>query len=115
LCIEITLRGITGSHLIACHGFGVLHVPDLGTTLYSKGITFDDEYKVLEVCNLRQAAKVLSTDMRLNMALMCRVSIFAEKGKTTIGLLEPLQMLSAPSQDTRTMAREGRTPRSDGR
>lgn len=42
----------------------------------------------------------MSTDMRLNMALPCRISAFTEKGKTRIGLIKPVQMLSALSQDT---------------
>lgn len=81
------------------HGFGVLHVHDLGTTLRGKGVAFDEECRVFEVCNPAQAAKVLSTDMRLNMALPCRISVFTEKGKTKIGLIKPVQMLSALSQD----------------
>ena len=81
------------------HGFGLLHVHDLGTTLRSKGIAFDNQCKVFEVCNPGQAAKVLSTDMRLNMALPCRISVFTDKGKTKIGLIKPVQMLSALSQD----------------
>jgi uncharacterized protein (DUF302 family) len=81
------------------HGFGVLHVHDLGTTIRSKGIAFDEECKVFEVCNPGQAAKVLSSDMRLNMALPCRISVFTEKGKTKIGLIKPVKMLSALSQD----------------
>jgi len=81
------------------HGFGVLHVHDLGTTLRSKGITFNDECKIFEVCNPAQAAKVLAIDMRLNMALPCRISVYTEKGKTKIGLIKPVQMLSALSQE----------------
>jgi uncharacterized protein (DUF302 family) len=81
------------------NGFGVLHVHDLGATLRSKGITFDEECKVFEVCNPAQAAKVLATDMRLNMALPCRISVFTEQGKTKIGLIKPVQMLSDLSQD----------------
>ncbi len=81
------------------HGFGVLHVHDLGTTLRSKGIAFDEQCKVFEVCNPSQAAKVLSADMRLNMALPCRISVFTEKGKTRIGLIKPAEMLSTLSQD----------------
>ena len=81
------------------HRFGVLHVHDLGTTLRSKGIEFDEECKIFEVCNPGQAAKVLSTDMRLNMALPCRISVFTERGKTKIGLIRPAQMLAALSQD----------------
>ena len=80
-------------------GFGVLHVHDLGTTLRGKGIAFGEECKIFEVCNPGQAAKVLATDMRLNMALPCRISVYTEKGKTKIGLIKPIQMLSALSQD----------------
>jgi uncharacterized protein (DUF302 family) len=80
------------------HGFGVLHVHDLGVTLRGKGIAFSEQCKVFEVCNPEQAAKVLSADMRLNMALPCRISVFTEKGKTKIGLIRPVQMLSALSK-----------------
>jgi uncharacterized protein (DUF302 family) len=81
------------------NGFGVLHVHDLGTTLRSKGIAFGEECKVFEVCNPAQAAKVLASDMRLNMALPCRISVFTEKGRTMLGLIRPEKMLSALSQD----------------
>ncbi len=81
------------------NGFGVLHVHDLGNTLRSKGQTFTEQCKVFEVCNPAQAAKVLSTDMRLNMALPCRISVFTEQGNTRIGLIKPVRMLSALSQD----------------
>ena len=81
------------------NGFGVLHVHDLGATLRSKGIPFEEQCKIFEVCNPGQAAKVLATDMRLNMALPCRISVFTDKGKTKIGLIKPAEMLSALSQD----------------
>jgi uncharacterized protein (DUF302 family) len=84
---------------VRSHGFGVLHVHDLGATLRGKGIPFGEQCKVFEVCNPGQAAKVLATDMRLNMALPCRISVFTDKGKTKIGLVKPLQMLSMLSQD----------------
>lgn len=81
------------------HQFGVLHVHDLGATLRSKGIAFKEECKVFEVCNPAQAAKVLATDMRLNMALPCRISVYTQDGKTRIGLIKPVPMLSALSDD----------------
>ena len=84
---------------VAAHGFGVLHVHDLGGTLRSKGIEFAEECKVFEVCNPVQAAKVLAADMRLNMALPCRISVFTDNGKTQIGLIKPAQMLSSLSDD----------------
>ena len=84
---------------VKAHGFGVLHVHDLGGTLRSKGIEFAEQCKVFEVCNPGQAAKVLSTDMRLNMALPCRISVFTDGGKTQIGLIKPAQMLSSLSDE----------------
>ncbi len=81
------------------NGFGVLHIHDLGATLRSKGVPFEEQCKIFEVCNPSQAAKVLSTDMRLNMALPCRISVFTDARKTKIGLIKPLEMLSALSQD----------------
>jgi uncharacterized protein (DUF302 family) len=81
------------------NGFGVLHIHNLGETLRSKGIDFEEQCHVFEVCNPVQAAKVLSTDMRLNMALPCRISVFTDMGKTNIGLIRPAQMLSGLSND----------------
>jgi uncharacterized protein (DUF302 family) len=81
------------------HEFGVLHIHDLGNTLRSKGIDFAENCKVFEVCNPGQAAKVLGTEMRLNMALPCRISVYTEKGKTMIGMIRPAPMLAALSTD----------------
>lgn len=81
------------------HGFGVLHVHDMGAILRSKGIKFTNECKVFEICNPKQAEKVLATDLRLNMALPCRISVYTERGHTRIGLVRPSDILSSLSDD----------------
>lgn len=81
------------------NGFGVLHVHDLGNTLRGKGVAFAEQCKVFEVCNPGQAGKVLAADMRLNMALPCRISVYTERGKTRLGMIRPVPMLAALSQD----------------
>lgn len=81
------------------HKFGVLHVHDIGATLRGKGFDFADQCKVFEVCNPGQASKVMATDMRLNMALPCRISVYSEKGKTMIGMIKPEPMLEMLSKD----------------
>lgn len=81
------------------NGFGVLHVHDLGGTLRSKGIDFREDCNVFEVCNPQQAAKVLQRDMKLNMALPCRISVYTEGGVTKLGLIKPEPMLMALSDD----------------
>ena len=81
------------------NNFGVLHVHDLGTTLRGKGIEFGEECKVFEVCNPLQAVKVMDIDMRLNMALPCRISVYTEEGKVKLGYIKPAEMLSALSNN----------------
>ncbi|MGA8277383.1 MAG: DUF302 domain-containing protein [Rhodanobacteraceae bacterium] len=81
------------------HHFGILHVHDLGATLRAKGAAFEEQCKVFEVCNPEQAAKVLASDMRMNMALPCRISVYTENGKTRIGMIKPVPMLGMLSQD----------------
>ncbi|TXS92905.1 DUF302 domain-containing protein [Parahaliea maris] len=81
------------------HGFGVLHVHNIGQTLRNKGEDFKEQCHVFEVCNPHQAAKVLSSDMRLNMALPCRISVYTDQGKAYIGLIKPEPMLLSLSDD----------------
>lgn len=81
------------------NGFGVLHIHDIGATLRSKGVDFAEQCKVFEVCNPLQASKVLAVDMRLNMALPCRISVYTEKGHTRIGMITPANILAALSSD----------------
>lgn len=81
------------------HGFGVMHVHDLGNTLRSKGQNFTEQCRVFEVCNPAQAARVLAGDMRMNMALPCRISVYTQNGKTLIGMIKPTDMLAMLSSD----------------
>lgn len=89
------------------HQFGVLHVHDLGATLRSKGVAFERQCKVFEVCNPQQAASVLAADMRLNMALPCRISVYTDAGKTWIGMIRPVPMLGMLSTDPALVATAG--------
>ncbi len=84
---------------VKAHGFGVLHVHDLGETLRAKGIDFPEQCRVFEVCNPQEAARVLAADMRLNMLLPCRISVYTQGGRTHLGLVRPAQMLAAMSDD----------------
>lgn len=81
------------------NGFGVLHVHDIGNTLRGKGVSFEPQVRIFEVCNPGQAAKVMAADLKLNMALPCRISVYTEDGKTHIGMIKPSGILSSLSQD----------------
>ncbi len=81
------------------NGFGVLHIHDIGNTLRGKGVSFEPQVRVFEVCNPGQAAKVMASDLKLNMALPCRISVYTEGGKTFIGMIKPSGILASLSQD----------------
>jgi uncharacterized protein (DUF302 family) len=76
--------------------------------LNSKGVPFEPECRVLEVCNPGQAAKVLKEDIDLNMALPCRVSVYEKDGHTQIGMMSPKAMLVqlSDSESLRAVAEE---------
>ena len=79
------------------HGFGVLHTYDLKQTLAKKGVELPQECRILEVCNPRQAARVLGEDMGMNVALPCRISVYQDGGKTRIGMVRPTSLLAGLS------------------
>jgi uncharacterized protein (DUF302 family)/RNA polymerase-binding transcription factor DksA len=81
------------------NGFGVLHVYDLKDTLTRKGHPLEAQCRVFEVCNPQHASRVLARDMRINMALPCRISVYENAGATEIGTILPTEMLSALSKD----------------
>ena len=83
---------------VAAHQFGVLHIHDLKATMNKKGVAFEPECRVFEVCNPKKAFAVLSEDMAMNIALPCRISVWEENGQTHIGMINPKPMLEMLSQ-----------------
>ena len=84
---------------VTSHGFGILGILDLGQTLRSKGKAFKEQCRIFEVCNPKQADQVLNIQMKLNMALPCRISVYTENNQTHIGMIRPEGMLLALSDD----------------
>lgn len=93
---------------VAKHGFGVLHTYDLKETLSSKGFPLAHACHILEVCNPAQAAKVLTEDIGMNIALPCRISVYDEDGRTKISTALPTSLLGmlSDSPSLATVARE---------
>lgn len=72
----------------------MLHIYDLKAKLKEKGVDFPNECRILEVCNPKQAAKVLIADMTVSLGLPCRISVYQEGGKTKIGTVLPTALLA---------------------
>lgn len=75
------------------HKFGVLGVHDLKEKMNSKGVPFERECRVFEVCNPQQAQTILKGNMSVSAALPCRISVYAERGQTVLTTIEPAALL----------------------
>lgn len=78
---------------VARHKFGVLGIHDLKAKLADKGVPFDRECRVFEVCNPHQARKVLERNLEISTALPCRISVYEEGGVTRLATIKPTAML----------------------
>jgi uncharacterized protein (DUF302 family) len=76
------------------NGFGTMQVHNLKETMHNKGVEFEQECRIFEVCNPHQAKKVLEGDMAVSTALPCRISVYTENGKTVLATIRPTLMLS---------------------
>lgn len=75
------------------HGFGVLWELDFKTTLENKGIEFNEDYIVLEVCDPKQAKNILDLEMQAGYVLPCKMAVRSENGRTYIGITSPKTLL----------------------
>lgn len=78
---------------VARHKFGVLGTHDLRAKMAEKGVSFDHECRIFEVCNPIQAKKVLDTNLEISTALPCRISVYEEGGVTKLATIKPTAML----------------------
>ena len=78
------------------HKFGVLGTHDLKEKMASKGVVFDRECRVFEVCNPQQAKDVLTQSMEISTALPCRISVYQDNasGRTVLATIKPTKLLS---------------------
>jgi len=76
------------------HKFGVMTVHNLKETMKKKGVEFDRECRIFEVCNPHQAKRVLERNMQVSTALPCRISVFSEGGKVRLATLKPTALIT---------------------
>ncbi|RJP69606.1 MAG: DUF302 domain-containing protein [Candidatus Abyssobacteria bacterium SURF_17] len=74
--------------------FGVLTVHNLKETMKKKGVEFEKECRIFEICNPQQAKKVLEADTRISTALPCRISVYEDGGTVKIATIKPTAQLA---------------------
>jgi uncharacterized protein (DUF302 family) len=75
-------------------GFGVLWKFDIKEKLQEKGLEFDKEFKVLEVCNPHEAQRVLNENEMAGYFLPCKIVVYKSNGETKIGMPKPTALIS---------------------
>ncbi|MDA3932690.1 MAG: DUF302 domain-containing protein [Tenericutes bacterium] len=77
------------------HKFGVLWEMNFKDTLKNKGIEFNKDFFVFEVCNPQQAKNVLDHNLETGFFLPCKLVIYKENSNVYIGMIKPTKLISA--------------------
>ncbi|MBM7540334.1 DUF302 domain-containing protein [Amphibacillus cookii] len=87
------------SNALPTINFGVLWELDLKATLVKKEIDHDEEGLILEVCNPKQAKRLIDDNPLALYFLPCKLVIYQVKGVTKVGMPRPTaqaQMIGDP-------------------
>jgi len=91
----------------ARHQFGVIAIHDLKATMQKKGVDYNGECMVYEVCNPHQAKKVMEANGALSTALPCRISVYRGKNGYRLATLLPTALMALfHSPELEPVARE---------
>lgn len=77
----------------ARHKFGVIAVHNLKETMANKGVAFDGECLIYEICNPHQAKRVLEANAAVSAALPCRISVYRAEGGYKLVTLLPSALM----------------------
>lgn len=80
-------------------GFGVIGTLDFKNILESKGLDFEAEYKLMEVCNPKLAKQVLEANPVMGLLLPCTIAFYQRGGQNWISLARPTSLLEMASEE----------------
>ena len=74
-------------------GFGVLWELNFKEKLQEKGLEFERNFKVLEVCNPKQAKEVLDQNIEAGFFLPCKMVVYEEQDSVVLGMVNPTALI----------------------
>ncbi|MBM7573256.1 DUF302 domain-containing protein [Aquibacillus albus] len=80
--------------------FGILWQFDIKSKLQEKGLDFNQPYLVLEVCNPKEAQRVLTQNQMVGYFLPCKIVVYEDGGKVKIGLPRPTALIEMVNDET---------------
>ncbi|KLU66173.1 hypothetical protein DEAC_c15720 [Desulfosporosinus acididurans] len=75
------------------NSFGVLWELDFKDKLAEKGLDFQGHFKVLEVCNPKQAKEVLELQVEVGYFLPCKVVVYEKEKSVYMGMMRPTSLI----------------------
>lgn len=82
------------------HNFGVLWELNFKDKLKEKGLDFDTNFKVFEVCNPKQAKEVLESHIEVGYFLPCKMVIYEKNNSVYVGMLRPTDLIGMFNDDS---------------
>jgi len=79
--------------------FGLLGTLDFKQIFEKKGIEFERNYKLLEICNPNAAKNILEANPDLGLLLPCTIAVYQKDSQNIISLAKPTSLLSIISDD----------------
>lgn len=81
------------------NSFGVLWELNFKEKLEEKGLDFHQNFKVLEVCNPKQAKEVLDRHIEAGYFLPCKMVVYEKENSVFMGMMSPTSMISMMGQE----------------
>ncbi|HBP64505.1 MAG TPA: hypothetical protein DD730_09580 [Desulfosporosinus sp.] len=73
--------------------FGVLWELNFKDKLQEKGLDFNQNFMVLEVCNPKQAKEVLELHIEVGYFLPCKMVVYEKENSVFMGMVRPTSMI----------------------
>ena len=88
------------------YGFGLQHIHNPPEKLREKGIDFNKECKILDICSPKIANEFLTQDISLSCIMPCKISVYDDNGQTTIALNSIVQLVDDLNPDLIDIAQD---------
>jgi len=79
--------------------FGVLWELNFKEKLEEKGLDFQKNFKVLEVCNPKQAKEVLDLHIEVGYFLPCKMVVYEKENSVFMGMIRPTSMIGMSGKE----------------
>lgn len=92
--------------VISEYKFGILHIHNVKETLNSKGVEYNNECRILDICNPNFAKMFLDLDMTLSVVLPCKITVYEKDKQSYISMNSIVQLVDDVNPDMIEKAKE---------